>query len=668
MKKENVEHKIKKIDVQDHRRILLSEVLPYEVPILLTNEGFYKKKQKSKSLIASEILSSKEEKNPFIFKIQKTQHSHRTLYLIHPANQLSFIDFYRNYQDLIPGLTTKSSISLRAPAEVASAYYDQQYVANTQHSLKDEGTENQSDENSSSDYRFTTSFFAYKKYDFLYKFYDSYEFHRLEKKFKKLIKFDIAKCFDSISTKLLGVSLKGVEYQKNNKGKHNFETLFENLMENCNYGKFSGIVIGPEFSRIFAELVLQQADIHALKASREFSGDFEVRRYVDDYFLFYNEDKIGATVLKNFELELEKNKLFLNESKISKHSAPFITGITMAKKDIQDIFGVLFDAFDETKNKKSLNSSDTLDGIQKKYSDENDNIVFIRHFRTAGTIANRLIRDIKSIIKKNNIEFESITGYFFTVIKNKMHEIYDSTELISSEEQENLYKFLQIIIDISFFTYSMDVRVRSTFLVSQISIMCSNIAKTLPVEYSEEILKKLQDEISFSIKNKNSDAISSGVEVCNLLIVLREISDDLDLISESEIIKFATGRENSEQLNINYFQIISLLFYIRNNETHESIKKKIKKSILQKILSMCPTRHSESAHLFLDAMTCPYLDRGFKAYLTSEVSKVMLKRKLKNSELKNEIASLSGSDWFVDWSKVKISKLLQKKELRSPYS
>ena len=31
-------------------------------------------------------------------------------------------------------------------------------------------------------------------------------------------------------------------------------------MQNLNYGETNGIVIGPEFSRIFAELILQEID------------------------------------------------------------------------------------------------------------------------------------------------------------------------------------------------------------------------------------------------------------------------------------------------------------------------------------------------------------------------------------------------------------------------
>ena len=64
-------------------------------------------------------------------------------------------------------------------------------------------------------------------------------------------------------------------------------------------GNTHGIVIGPEFSRIFAEILLQSIDVKvknkllSYKSSNYIHGIVEgvhytIKRYVDDYFLFYN--------------------------------------------------------------------------------------------------------------------------------------------------------------------------------------------------------------------------------------------------------------------------------------------------------------------------------------------------------------------------------------------
>ena len=668
MKKNSKEGRLKRVYKSNYRRILLTEVLPYEVPILLTNEGFYLRPSECQEEgLLGAILKPGKETHPFTYKIVKSASSYRTLYLIHPSSQHDFISFYKTYSSLMCGLTARSEFSLRAPAEVAAWYYEPDNSLRD-NSIKDEGAEANIDDAMAVQFKYASSFFLYKKYSFLYKFYDSYEFHRLEKKFKKLLKFDISKCFDNISTKRLGEAVKSELYHKEHFGKSNFENKFSKLMESANFGRNDGLVIGPEFSRIFAEIILQDVDKRVLKSNLQLQGSYDVRRYVDDYFLFYNDDKVGEHMLSEFQDSLEKAKLYLNESKISRHRAPFLTGITMAKKDIQDIFSALFDTFDESKKcvTPDLDISESADS----YADQpEEKITFIKYFKGPGVVANRLIRDIKAIVRSNEVAFETITGYFFTVIKNKIHEVYGYSATLDDAQQENVLKFLLVIIDVNFFVYSMDVRVRSTFLVSQISIICCRIAKLMKPVYGDEVVKKIQDEITFAMKNKQADKISSGVEVVNLLIALREISGEEDLVSADDISKFIFN-ENLENIkSANYFQLISVLFYIKNNPIYEILKIKLKAIILSILATQRASVYSEASHLLLDLVRCPYLDRAFKSKMITCSFQTEFGKRPTSSELKKQYKCISLHDWFVDWSEagIKIERLLQKKELKTAY-
>jgi hypothetical protein len=74
-------------------------------------------------------------------------------------------------------------------------------------------------------------------------------------------------------------------------------------MQNLNHKETNGIVIGPEFSRIFAEIILQSVDVElvtqlAVRENLTHKVDYEIFRYVDDFFVFYNEE---STQLKIFE-------------------------------------------------------------------------------------------------------------------------------------------------------------------------------------------------------------------------------------------------------------------------------------------------------------------------------------------------------------------------------
>lgn len=668
MRSSRKEEKLKRVYKSNYRRVLLTEVLPYEVPILLTNEGFYSRSgvQKDEGLLG-EILRQGKETHPFIYKIVKSSSSYRTLHLIHPSSQQDFVGFYKTYSSLMCGLTARSEFSLRAPAEVATWYYEPDNTLRD-NSIRDEGAEANVDDAMAVQFKYASSFFLYKKYAFLYKFYDSYEFHRLEKKFKKLIKFDISKCFDNISTKRLGEAVKDEIYHKEHFGASNFENKFSKLMESANFGRNDGLVIGPEFSRIFAEIILQNVDKNVLQGNLHLQGSYDIRRYVDDYFLFYNDDKVGEHVLDEFQNSLEKVKLYLNESKISRHRAPFLTGITMAKKDIQDIFSALFDTFDESK-KGVIPDADAVEGADSHVDQPEERITFIRYFKGPGVVANRLIRDIKAIVRSNEVEFETITGYFFTVVKNKIHEVYGYSAALDEDQQENVLKFLLVIIDVTFFVYSMDVRVRSTFLVSQISIICCRIAKLMNPVYGDEIVKKIQDEITFTMKNKRADKVSSGVEVINLLIALREISGGEDLVSAEDISKFVFNDSVEKIKSANYFQLVSVLFYIKNNAGYGEFKTKLKSIIITILKTQRASVYSESSHLLLDLVRCPYLDRAFKARMINCSFQTEFGRRPTSSELKKEYKAISMHDWFIDWSEagIKIERLLQKKELKTAY-
>ena len=104
-----------KINKNDKSRILLTELLPYEVPVLFSNEGLYKYYQeKGKSnppQLVTKLLDVKDSdfKIPFSYDIKKSAESKRTLSLIHPAIQLKFIPFYQKYDALIIHLCSRTN-------------------------------------------------------------------------------------------------------------------------------------------------------------------------------------------------------------------------------------------------------------------------------------------------------------------------------------------------------------------------------------------------------------------------------------------------------------------------------------------------------------------------------------------------------------------------------
>lgn len=658
MKKHNNIVNLKK---SDFHRVLLTDVLPYELPFILTNEGFYSylKKRTDRNKTIENIINQDNTTQPLIYTINKGQASSRKLYLIHPSNQLSFCNFYRDYKLLITHLCKRSTYSLRFANSIATTYYEKNY-SRPHKDYKDEGVECFNEEDS---VKYASSFFKYKNYDFLYKFYDSYEFHRIEKKFIKLYKFDISKCFDSLSTGMLIKALRHNENKKTLQDLHSFENEFIRRVENCNNGRDHGIVVGPEFSRIFAEIVLQTIDLNIKKELDQkeiYQGrDYEIRRYVDDFFLFFNKEKVKITVMDVVCEKLEDFKFYLNNSKTSSFSIPFITPITSAKRSIQYELNKLFDIFDNQEEQVNSEISETQD-------DPHHTLNIVKTLTRYNLISNRIIRDIKCIIKENEVDYSGITGYFFTLIKIKVAEMdnkYTST-IPDDIQSERLCRFLLIILELSFFIYDMDLRVRSTYLISQIIIITNRLSNRINPEQRERIVKKIHDESQSSIKKSIATDSHNQVEMLNLIIALSSIADNYKL--ETEIINELLGFHNNSS---NYFKLMVGLFYIKNDRKYKKTKNLINENIIRLLSEKSIKEHSESLHLFLDSMSCPYITPLKKdEILQSALKKINLDSQ-EYENFKNFLYS-SNENWFVDWRKSAqghIERLLLKKELRTPY-
>lgn len=280
---------------------------------------------------------------PFQFKINHKENDYRELSVIHPRNQLLVADFYHRNNTQVLYHCGKSNFSIRRPDSVVSStkYSDRLYK-----SSQSKGRDTV--EEASKEYENLGSYFSYKSYSNIFKFYEHYKYHNAEKKFGKLLKLDVSKCFDSIYTHSMPwttVGRSAVKADTNSiKNAHKtFGGQFDSLMQWMNQGETNGIVIGPEFSRVFAEIVLQGVDQKLERVLASSDGlmhktDYEVFRYVDDYFIFHNNDANADKITRHLEHLLKEVKLNLNLAKSEKFERPIITKLTMAKNKVSKIF------------------------------------------------------------------------------------------------------------------------------------------------------------------------------------------------------------------------------------------------------------------------------------------------------------------------------------------
>nr|WP_167259360.1 RNA-directed DNA polymerase [Frigoribacterium endophyticum] len=185
------------------------------------------------------------------------------------------------------------------------------------------------------------SYFVYDKYAFAGQFYDSHEWHALEARWTYLTRLDVANCFRSIYTHSASWSTGTDFFSKENLGNGPSKDLgnsMDSIMQVANWGETHGICIGPEVSRVFAEVVFQHLGLEMrarVAAAGIDSSEYEILRYVDDYFIFTDESRTLDTITGIVEAVLMEHKFSLNRNKTRTYTTPFTTSISVKKANLK---------------------------------------------------------------------------------------------------------------------------------------------------------------------------------------------------------------------------------------------------------------------------------------------------------------------------------------------
>ncbi len=699
-------------------RTILSDVLPFEVPITFSNRYFYSFLIDNKielingyisyeskyigankdafeillkMLFSTNLINPNFRKIPFNYRISHKKNDFRELSLIHPMNQLKIIEFYDKFKELIIYYCSISNYSIRKPDNIArfTFFNDQLHQSN-----KGETTDFL--ELSGKEYENLKTFFSYSKYTNIYRFYEDYRYQRAEKKFNHLYKFDITKCFDSIYTHSIVWAVLGIETVKENVNisKKTFAGIFDNFIQYTNYGETNGILIGPEFSRIFAEIILQRIDKNIeekLKEKKIFlKTHYELYRYVDDYFLFCDNEVLKDEILMLLKHELKQYKLAINNSKSLTYNKPIVTEITIAKNRIIDLF----------------NYQPKLEIIELNSLDKKHKNSLINHRFNFIIDSNSLATKYKIIIKESQIDYKDVLNYSLAVLNNKIEsnlltfeKVFkeylnkkDKGELIKSDSlevnniEDSLASYIEGFIDFVFFIYSVSPRVNSTIKTSHILSKIIRFYKekkkgTNEFIYSkncrERIFKKILDESSF-VLNKNVLDPYAQVESLYLLTVLKDLGKEY-LLSEQLLSKYMNTFYDGNILTIkketlNYFSIVVTLFYMGHSKKYPNLKSALLLYIFNHIETYPKEKRgksSEMSHLMLDLFACPFVDYDFKEkilllYRQEETASEITKSKLDAKKLFK--FHKTHKYWFTKWERFNLVKELENKKSQEVYS
>ena len=641
-------------DKRDRYRVLLTEVLPYEVPLWFTNDYFHDAccrglhLDEDKPLGKLRAILGSSARIPYSYWVIRDEGDVRELSVMHPMAQLSVVDFYEKYDEILLHFCSRSRQTLRAPTKVVSRFYEETGERPALHGVEEEDREKS----------YCSSYFSYRKYAFLYRFFESYDYHSLEKRFRHMHQVDIAMCFASIYTHSISWALKSKTFAKKTPNTAvGFDIDFDRLMSKSNYGETNGILIGPEISRIFAEVILQEADARLIRAmeakEKKLRSDYDFRRFVDDYFIFASDHSDCEEVVDELSRVLAEFKLHLHPMKREYVVRPFISQLSLCKL--------------------ALSREITRAFTGRWTSGEPKRLAAIT---SPSRLANRIIVGVKSVVKEysrsdagSSVTYKSVSNYFLSSYTREVRQILDRYDM-ERDEEADITSSLLVDLDVVFFVYSMDLRVRPTDWIARFVQMVLRFADALSAEAQYLLRKKVFDltrhaiDVSLGVREK-----VSFVEIQNMLLVLSLLGEDF-LLYESYLFRILDGFLQREQANMcSYFMWVTLMLYIRDLVRYDSLRMAVAKRMLERFER---DEHClESAELFMlfsDALACPWVDDSSKLRLLAVAATHHSGLPVKDSKQRAIIDMFRGVRLFVDWDDTDwASKRIEKKKYSFAY-
>ncbi|MFC0202917.1 antiviral reverse transcriptase Drt3b [Novosphingobium soli] len=626
-------------------RAILTDTVPYEVPVIFSNDKLFAAFGKNKKSVDPAVQRVIERiqflgadvTKPYSYRIVKDSRRNTALGIIHPTTQLRMASFYEAFSQPILESCASSEFSLRKPFQETPLFSEAELAGETTFKL---GISHIDPADGELDVSHMTSFFSYSKYNLLGKFVESNEFRRLEKRFKYLKIIDVSRCFFNIYTHSISWAIKGKDFSKLNKTSFSFEARFDELMQSANYGETNGIVVGPEISRIFAEIIFQDIDrqvSNSLKP-RLNNRDYAVRRYVDDFYIFSNSLSEVDEIVVNIARNLEEYKLFINDSKTVVLSRPFISPISLARTEIGEVISRIYELTDQI-----VASSDPS--------------IIANKARSLRARAD----EIRQACGRHNVALNVVSGWVLSNLKNALTKIVRFGETCPKNSSDAFYNCISALLEIIFYVCAVDLRVRTTYTLCQCLSLVPKIQQLALPDVADRVMHFIAEEMSILLRNALvlDPSQSSGVEMSNILITgCHYLGPDF---LRSDASRDALSLMNGAK-TLTYFSYITQKFCYIKSPAYQSNLSELNLKAIEQLNKNCHLIKSDTELylLFADVMGCPDLSIIEKSKVYRKVFGGVTPRAILEQAFK--------AIGFVDWEGTAIQHTLARKSLRPVYS
>ena len=652
--------KINRIKRADYNRVLITETLPFETPIIFSNDGLYNQISSPENdggiqrtiidaLVLGEVYPGKPINHtiPYVYKIRKNSKEFRRLALLHPLSQWKLRCFYQKYEQLILHYCAQSPASIRSPRKVAGSFYSKSSWENINQYKKGAVTLTTLDRY----VKHTPSFFSYSGYDRLYKFFNSKDYFSLEKNFCVLLTLDVSKCFDSIYTHSLSWAVKDKEFTKGNvQVSSTFAQEFDQTIRHGNHNETNGIPIGPEASRVFAEILFQEIDRRAIVklAELKFGVDYVFRRYVDDVFIFAINEDVARRFYEVYADVLIAFNLHANAAKSSIIQRPFLT----------------------TKSRLIFEAGTKTNEFLSKFLEESDvGVLKPKRIFSKWSLTKSYIDSIKALCSANSAGYDEVASFLMSVIAERIKKLVNSDlEKCEVEIQDAYLSVIEVLVDILFFLYSVAPSVGASYKFSTALILIFRFSEKYLDIHSRTISHQLYSLAARLLSEQCGKPHAEGVdgfvnlEYLNIVLAIRELGDHHLLPARVLDDLFIKDRR------LSYFTIVSCLFYIRDDDQYKNIRRKILRSASSRLGNMSDVlMNSEKAYLLLDLLCCPFVPDTNKLAWLKALYSVLQKAPPNNKQIQAFLDVVCDGHWQIDWRDVDLLNSLEKKELKQAY-
>lgn len=597
--------------------IILTDLQPVETPKIYTLKFFYDFLIKSKSLKKILKYPGNPEKGtiypawhaaPIKYHILKDNNEMREMSYISPLSMLEVCCFLEEYEkELLDSIDT-NLFSIRYHIKNSEMYYKKSNDNIVEYEYIDFNNKKDRIEANGNYYKIM----PYKRLDFFYKSHDWFDLNR---KFKFYGKVDYNKCFDSIYTHTYNWFIAGNIIEAKEFNQKHLLSAIDRLLQSMNMSMTNGIVVGPEFSRLLAEILLQNIDsevyteLNKIGLTKE--EDYSIKRYVDDVFIFANEEENIQKIILLIARISEKYRLHLNDK----------------KKEFGKLPHIWFNWRESVSNFTNTLSQFLFHDLRdEKY----DYIIKEKNLISDGKFSK--CKELFQNILINNIQYNvKVVSYCLSTILNKIANRKNNEIKKSIFNKGNDFIIYQLY-DLLFYIYSFATTYNNTEKLITIIFL---VEKEIGENQSNTILKKIVKRYEYIFINGNDE------DIVNLQLLFGCNNVQLEPKVEQRILSRLCEKGDP-------MIFATYLMYSRNNlnakdKVLEIIESKITYSI-DEIKSNSKFFLYKQVWWILVFYGCPYINPIIQDKMHKKVQKI-------KSEIKNDICDIAKGEvlnFFLD--------------------